>query len=312
MKEIMKKIFKYITLVFLAFVAVVACKDEDAERFPEFESGINARLFLYPERSFVNFADLSTASVAFDVYSVNKDLDQIIYHATFIDANNPDANFPSVPAITVPATAFVNGKATEVEITATELAAALGLPGGTAYFEGGDQIIFNAEARLKDGRVFTANNSAPSITGGAAASFTTQFTVFVGCPSPVADITGRTYTATIHTEDSGGGPPFGLPDSSTKTGVTIAFVGPEPFRYRVSSHDAGWWARPDITATEGGPADFFDICGDIIMQPKGSFGFGGAVDNGGGTYDPATGVITMNWYNEFNDIYGFVTYTPEN
>jgi hypothetical protein len=137
------------------------------------------------------------------------------------------------------------------------------------------------------------------------------FTVFVGCPSPAADITGTTYTATIHLEDSGGGPPFGLPDSNTETGVTIAFVGPEPFRYRVSSHDANWWGRPDITAVDGGPADFFDICGSIVMQPKGSFGFGGAVDNGGGTYDPATGIITMNWYNEVNDIFGFVTYTPE-
>ena len=179
------------------------------------------------------------------------------------------------------------------------------------YFEGGDNITFTATAKLKDGRVFTAANSAPSITGGAAASFTTLFTVFVGCPSPVNDITSKTYTAEIHTEDSGGAPPFGLPDSSTKTGVTITFVGPEPFRYRVSSHDAGWWGRPDITGTEGGPADFFDICGSVIMQPKPSFGFGGANDNGGGSYDPVTGIITMNWYNEFNDVYGFVTYTPE-
>jgi hypothetical protein len=308
----MNKIFKYILLVTLSLTAIISCKDEDAIRFPEFENGVNARLFLYPERSFVNFADLANASVAFDVYSVNKDLAEIVYTATYVDADSAEAVFDPVPAIVVPGSAFVNGKATNVEITATELATALGLPGGTAYFEGGDRITFTAAAKLNDGRIFDANNSAPSITGGAAASFTTQFTVFVGCPSPVDEITGTTYTATIHTEDSGGGPPFGLPDSNTIEEVTITFVGPEPFRYRVSSHDAGWWAREDITGTEGGPADFFDICGDIIMQPKGSFGFGAAVDNGGGTYDPATGIITMNWYNEFNDIYGFVTYVPEN
>jgi hypothetical protein len=308
----MKNFIKYclVTVFFLSLAS--ACDDGDQERFPDFKNGVNARLFLYPERSFINFSDLSTASVAFDLYSVNKDLEEIVYHAQFIESNNPDANFPIVPAITVPGSAFVDGKATEIEVTATELAEAFGLPGGTAYFEGGDQIIFTAEAKLKDGRVFTAENSAPSITGGAAASFTTQFNVFVGCPSPVDDITGTTYTASIITEDSGGNPPFGLPDTSTKTGVTIEFVGPEPFRYEVSSHDAGWWARPDITATEGGPADFFDICGTIVVQPIGSFGFGGANDAGGGTYDAATGIIKFNWYNDFNDIYGYVTLVPEN
>jgi hypothetical protein len=305
------KTLKYISMIALIFLAAAACRDEDAVRFPDFKTGINARVFLYPERSFVNFADLANASVAFDIYSVNSDIDEITYTATFVDASDPTAVFDPAPAVIVPGSAFVNGKATEVEITAAELATALGLPGGTAYFEGGDRITFTASAKLKDGRVIDANNSAPSITTGGAASFTTQFVVFVGCPSPVNDITGVTYTATIHTEDSGGGPPFGLPDSNTLTGVTITFQGPEPFRYRVSSHDAGWWARPDITGTEGGPADFFDICGSVIMQPKASFGFGGANDNGGGTYDPATGIITMNWYNQFNDIYGFVTYVPE-
>ncbi|MFZ6014198.1 MAG: hypothetical protein ACOYXT_27900 [Bacteroidota bacterium] len=307
----MKLFLKYTLIAALSLGITISCTDEDAVRFPDFQTGASARVFLYPDRSFVNFADLSTASIAFDVYTVNKDLEELVYIATFIDADDPDADIAPVEAISLPQSAFVNGKATEVEITATALASKLGLPGGTAYFEGGDQIIFTAEARLKDGRVINGNNSAPSITGGGAASFTTQFTVFVGCPSPVDDITGATYTATIHTEDSNGNPPFGLPDSNTLTGVTITFVGPEPFRYRVSSHDAGWWARPDITDTEGGPADFFDICGNIVMQPKASFGFGGANDNGGGTYDPATGIITMNWYNAFNDIYGFVTYVPE-
>jgi hypothetical protein len=308
----MNKILRYITVFALSAVAMVSCKDDEAIRIPELGTGINARVFLYPERSFVNFADLGSASIAFDIYSINKDIDQIVYTATYVDADSAQVDFAPVEAISVPQSAFVNGKATDIEITAEELASKLGLPGGAAYFEGGDQITFTAQARLRDGRVFDANNSAPSITGGAAASFTTQFVVFVGCPSPVADITGTTYTATIHLEDSGGGPPFGLPDENTVEGVTITFQGPEPFRYRVSSHDAGWWGRPDITDTEGGPADFFDICGDIIMQPKASFGFGAATDNGGGSYDPATGIITMNWYNEFNDVYGFVTYTPEN
>jgi hypothetical protein len=308
----MNNILRYIGTLALLLMVILSCRDEDAVRMPKLKTGVNARLVLYPDRSFVNFADLGAASIAFDVYSVNTDFDQLVYQATFIDADSAETKFTTVDAITLTQDAFVDGKATNVEISATELAEKLGLPGGTAYFEGGDQIVFTAVAHLKDGRVISGANSAPSITGGANASFTPQFAVFVGCPSPVADITGKTYTATIHLEDSGGGPPFGLADTNTKTGVTIAFVGPEPFRYRVSSHDAGWWARPEVTDTEGGSADFFDICGNIIMQPKPSFGYGGAVDNGGGSYDPATGIITMNWYNASNDIFGFVTYTPEN
>jgi len=307
----MKKIIKHIFVLLCFFAIAVSCRDEDSVRFPDLATGVNARLQLYADRSYINLADISSAAVAFDVYSINNDIDELVYTATYVDASSPNTVFPPAEAIRVPGSAFTNGKATEIQITAAELAAALGLPGGASHFDGGDNVTFTTTARLRDGRVFTAANSAPSITGGAAASFTTLFTVFVGCPSPANDITSGTYKAEIHLEDSDGAPPFGLPDSNTKTGVTIALVGPEPFRYRVSSHDAGWWARPDITDTEGGPADFFDICGDIVMQPKPSFGFGGANDNGGGSYDPVTGIITMNWYNAGNDIFGFVTYTPE-
>lgn len=304
----MKTTLRY-TILLLLLVAI-SCRDEDAVRFPDLKNGINARLILYPDRSFINFANLSQASIAFDVYSENTDLDELVYSATYVDASNPDVVYPSVDAIRVGADAFVDGKATNVEISAEELATKLGLEGGMDFFEGGDNITFTAKAKLTDGRTFDASNSGPSITGGAFASFTTVFTVYVGCPSPVNDITSKTYTAEIHLEDSGGGPPFGLPDSNTKANVTITFVGPEPFRYRVSSHDAGWWGRPDIVDTEGGPADFFDICGTILMQTK-PFDYGAANDAGGGSYDPQTGVIKMNWYNAANDIYGFVTYTPQ-
>jgi hypothetical protein len=308
----MMKLTEYIFLTVFVLLLTVSCRDEDAARFPDFQSGVNARVFLYPDRSYINLDDLDNASVAFDVYSVNTDIDELIYTAHYVDADSATANFPSFDAIRVPGSAFVNGKATEVGISAAELAAGFGLPGGPGYFEGADNVTFTARAVLKDGRVIDGSNSAPSITGGGAASFTTSFVTYVGCPSPVEDITGKTYTATIRTYNSANNPPFGLPDTSTKTGVTIRFVGPEPFRYEVSSHDAGWWARPDITGTEGGPGQFFDICSQIVMQPKASFGFGGANDSGGGSYDPATGVIKINWYNSFNDIYGDVVYTPEN
>ncbi len=62
------------------------------------------------------------------------------------------------------------------------------------YLKGGDNVTFNASVKLKDGRTFDASNSAPSISGGGSASFTTQFTVFVGCPSQQDKIVGKYYS----------------------------------------------------------------------------------------------------------------------
>src|SRR5688572_11521804 len=180
----MKNILNYIFILLL--IIAVSCRDEEIVRFPDVSSGVNARAILYPERSFINFSDLANASIAFDVYSQNTDLEEIVYSATFVEASSPETVYPTVEAITVPGSAFVEGKVTELEITADELAALFNLPGGKDYFEGGDRITFTTVATLTDGRTFSAANSAPSITGGPAASFTTRMDVFVGCPSPQA------------------------------------------------------------------------------------------------------------------------------
>jgi hypothetical protein len=214
----------------------------------------------------VNFDDLANATVAFDIYTVNSNLDNIVYTATFNDADSAEANFTAVPAITVPASAFSNGKATEVEISATELATLFNFPGGVSYLEGGDSFTFNATATLTDGRTFTAANSAPSIGQGAAASFTPAFTVFVGCPSPVDAIEG-TYTSIMdfNNFDIGVG---------AEVEVEVTFVGPEPFRYRVTDHTA------ELYTCCGGSqyaAEFYDICGQTILQPT-SHLFGGVVN----------------------------------
>ncbi len=249
-------------LILVAVLGIaISCRDEEAVRFPEFQKGVNARVILYPERSFINFDDLTTASVAFDIYSENTDIDEIAYTATFVDADSAEAVFPSFEAFRVPGSAFVNGKVTELEITAAELAEKFGLPGGVSYFEGADNVTFTAKAILTDGREIDFTNSAPSITGGAAASFTPAFRVYVGCPSNVAAIAGN-YESTMHYNnfDIGVG---------GKVDVTVTFVGPEPFRYRVTDHTAGLYVPFGGTKY---PADFYDICGTIVMLPASSFG----------------------------------------
>ena len=175
-------------------LAAIACRDEDSVRFPDLQEGINARVVLYPERAFLNFANLAGASIAFDVYS-ESDIDEIVYSATYLDASFPQKAYAPVELITVPGSAFIGGKATEFEITATEIATAFDLPGGLAFLDGGDSFTFTTVAKLKDGRVFDASNSAVSITQGTNASFTTAFQVFVACPFVVADAVGM-YSVT--------------------------------------------------------------------------------------------------------------------
>jgi hypothetical protein len=155
MTKTMKNIFKHIALLILFFTMAVSCRDEDVVRFPDVATGVNARLILYADRSFINLDELSTSSIAFDIYSVNNDIDEIVYSATFEDASSPNTVFPPADAIRVPGSAFSNGKATEIQITATELATALGLPGGAAYFGGGDKITFKATAKLREPRFYS-------------------------------------------------------------------------------------------------------------------------------------------------------------
>jgi hypothetical protein len=292
----MKYIMKYSFILSLILIAL-ACRDEDLVRFPDVSTGVNARLILYPERSYINFADLANASIAFDVYSVNTDIEEIVYSATFVEASDPNTVFPTVPAITVPGSSFVGGKASDINITADELATALNLPGGKDYFEGGDKVTFTAMAKLTDGRTFDANNSAPSITGGTFPSFTLQFDVFVGCPSPQEAIAGE-YWSIMEFND--GGEPVG-----DTVDVTVTFAGPEPFRYHVTDHTV------ELYVPYGGtqyPADFYDICGQSILQPAVSFGNVVNAPSGGNflpavidTSTPQTKFV-LNWHETNNNI----------
>jgi len=263
----MNTIIRYSTILAVSILMMVACRDEDKVRFPDMKTGVNARVSLYADRSYVNLDNLSNASIAFDIYSINTDLEEIVYTATFTDADSATAIFPQITAFTVPASQFVSGKVTELNISATELADKFGLPGGVAYLEGGDNVTFNASVKLKDGRVFDASNSAPSITGGTNSSFTTQFTVFVGCPSPQDKIVGEYYSVMVYNN-------FGIPVGDTVE-VEVTFKGPEPFRYEVTDFTGELYLIDP--AGKQFPGSFYDLCGTAILQPT-STNYGDAIN----------------------------------
>lgn len=291
-----------------------ACQDEDAIRVPEIADAPNVRFQWDPLYGFINFDDLENTFVRYDLFSESTNIETVELQTIYASVSGTN-DTAIVKTYTQADFNSNSGAIYDEDISANDLATAFGIT--LADFSGGDSFIFNNITTLTDGTVYPSptingnSNVSPTIVGqSATASFTTSNTAYVGCPSDASSIVG-TYMATIVTQNSAGNPPFGLPNTSSRE-VTVTTSSPEPFRYTVSSHDAGWWARPDVTATEAGPGDFYDICGTTIMQPITSFGFGGAnhFPGGAGSIDPNTGVITLNWYNSFNDIYGYVTLTP--
>jgi len=294
----------------VSIVMMVACRDEDAIRFPDLKTGVNARVSIYADRSYINLSDLNSSSIAFDIYSVNTDIEEVVYTATYTDADSASAIFPTVVAFTISGSEFISGKAAELEISASELANKFGLPGGLSYFEGNDNITFNASVKLKDGRTYDASNSAPSISGGTNASFTTAFTVYAGCPSDQEAIVG-TYYAIVETNNYD---PSVIGDT---TEVEVTFAGPEPFRYRVSDVTGEFYVPFDGTAY---PGTFYDMCGGTILQATTS-GFGPIVDNtSSGSPEVLPPVITvngdnvefiLNWHETNNGIMGAIRYVKK-
>ena len=57
------------------------------------------------------------------------------------------------------------------------------------------------------------------------------------------------------------------------------------------------------------PGDIFDICGVPKAQNVNTFGL--TVDTGGGTRDPDTGVITLNYLETGNNISWTIVFTPQ-
>lgn len=256
----MKSIINRMVMLAVMLVMVFACREEEEIRLPKLLTGVNARVILaYPDNTYFNLSDIGNAALAFDIYSKNKDLEKIEYLVTYTSVSGTVST--QQLGVTVPASAFVNGKAERVSVSATELAQLFNLPGGTAALQGGDSFVLVPKAYLTDGRIFEAKNSGPSITTGANASFTTQIIAYVGCPSNANAIAGK-YRSTMEYNNFG----IGI---GNEVEVTVTFVGPEPFRYRVTDHTAELYVPFDGTQFV---ADFYDICGTAVLQPATSFG----------------------------------------
>jgi hypothetical protein len=190
----MKIFFKYTLALALTLLIAASCRDEDAVRFPELQSGVNARVVIDANNSFFSLGDISSAFIGVEIYSKNTDIVKIDYIGTFTDVSE-GTKVTGKTAFTVPGSAFSNGKAV-LQIKASDLAAAFGLPGGATDLGGGDSFSLAPYVTLSDGRVVSPENSAPSIQGGTNGSFTAEVILPVACASFEAAEVPGTYAIT--------------------------------------------------------------------------------------------------------------------
>jgi hypothetical protein len=296
---------KYLVYSFALLSALLAssCRDEDMVRMPQLQEAVNLRVVVDPQKSYLDFENLNTASFEFDAYSINRNLQQVAFSGTYITLTG-DTLEPRVLK-TLTQADFTNGKA-RVVITPTDVATAFGIPGGVAGLAGGDVVSFETVATLTDGRTFSAANVAPSIASGANPSFTPVFNTFIGCPSNLPIV--GTYTSRVTgTSTDPGVSPATVTDLAGE--VTITQTGPTS--YTLSDIFAGlyetWYG--ELYGVEGNtPATIVDICGAVSI-PTFEEPFGYPLVS---TYsrNETTGVITITWENIYGDT-GTVVLTPE-
>ncbi len=298
----MKKSLIYSFVVLLTLLAS-SCRDDDAVRMPKLQEAVNMRVIVDPQKSYLNFQNLGTASFEFDAYSVNRNLQQVDFYGTYISLAGDTLDRKVVKSVSQ--ADFVNGKA-RVVITPTDVANAFGITGGVAGLAGGDVLNFETVATLTDGRTFSAENAAPSITGGNNASFTTAFTTFIGCPSDLP-ITGTYTSSATGTSTDPGAVPATVTNLASE--VTISQAGPTS--YTISDIFGGlyeaWYGAP--YEFEGDtPAALIDICGAVSI-PTFEEPYGSPLVS---TYsrNATTGVITITWENGYGDT-GTVVLTPK-
>lgn len=176
MKQTMNKLMLFILITMVAF----ACSDES--RVPEFEDGPNVRIILDPGSAELNSAsDLSQTKIKFDLYSENNNLNEVDIRVQLNATGTP------VSVIKFTQADFDNGgqMIKGAELTLTQVATTLNLPGGLSGFKSKDKLTFFNFTTMMNGVTYPSptvgdknTNLSPAIKGAnATGSFTSSFAV---------------------------------------------------------------------------------------------------------------------------------------
>ena len=193
MKHITYKIYTGLLLVNLLFFIGCNPEDDDHLRIPPIQSGGSVWAKVDPANAFFDVSDLSNTKYVLDLEAFDFEdgnlIQQYDIYVSFVDASEGTT---SDTVFLKTATTFPS----QLEITPSEIATALGLSDGLDAFGAGDFFNFTMEVVMKDGTVFSRDNTSDDIVLENNSRGTFFLSTFIGCPSfDINDLIG-TYNIT--------------------------------------------------------------------------------------------------------------------
>ena len=292
--------------------------EEEAGRYPEFEKAVTMRTDVNPSQSFLDFADLGSAYIEFDLFTVSSFIDRVEIYVTYQNFRQ-DSLYDQVLWRSLNISDFGDAgegfKSIEDLTLDTQGLLDLYSIASSDTLSGGDVLTFNVFTFTTDGRMYPdtvladtdfedVNIEKGSFGVGSTSSLSAGFIAFVACPTDPNLWVGEYSTAVSNVNAF-----CGLLDCSATRDASVGYVGtPEPFRYTMTAHDAGLWGSFDPGSLDRA-GNFYDICETPLLLPSAT-GYGDHEDVGGGQRDASTGVFSYNWCNFFNPICGTTTFTP--
>lgn len=283
-------------VVLLIFSSLFSC--EESERIPEPNEAVNVRIRFSEGKSYFDFSDLSNAEIEYSVFTENKNIESIEIGLIVILDENTISDRIIFEIFTLKD--FMSGSLTK-SINAKEIAISIGYT-GIDDFVGRELFHFDVVVTLNDGRVFpnlnvntseteiVNTNVSPNIQQATTASFTQNFSTFLGCPT---EIIGGTY---IGNATSPIRPCSNEPYSSTmeKNKETV-----------LKQIGMASWEISDVTRSyylpfgfnEDQPIQMYDICNDLISYDAEGNQFDIIAT---GTHNPNTNQIDLQWIDTGN------------
>jgi hypothetical protein len=174
----MKYVLNIVCLLILA-MGLWSCRDDDRVRHPEFVEGANMRIVTSTVNSKLLLSK-DDSRVDIDAYSINKNLSVVEFYGFLFRPKAGGALDTIIKdkfVFTIPASAFVNGKASG-SFTLSDVKKGMGAD-FVSKFKTGDRLVMFTETTLNDGRRIEWANIGPSIQQGANASYSASWQVKV-------------------------------------------------------------------------------------------------------------------------------------
>ncbi|MEQ8363509.1 MAG: hypothetical protein RH948_11610 [Cyclobacteriaceae bacterium] len=302
----MKKYKIFSILATLSLLIVMACSDEYVLKSPNVNDNVGAvtKVTVNPAKNFFNLTAPSLASEeveftldvdGFGITTVNSVEVELVYtdKDRLYDPFREEKYDSVHSAVTL---MTLSTFPSTVVVTGADVAAALGIPIDSLAV--GDMFQITLPINTADGRRLTTalgsdlcNEPAQPSFGGCGVAWA------ISCPSAIPV---GTFTAT-----SGGTSADGCPPTNPLSGLSydITLTDNGAGVYTVSDFSAGVyqnWYGACYGYTFETSISFSDVCNNLTIIGKND-GFSCAIA-GSGTYNPATGVITINWSNCFGDV----------